>query len=170
MATTKVKNAHMLMIDLEVRDNGLWITFADGVEGVFPLKEIRSHRPEQLDLNDVTLPDPYTIEVKVKRQREPLELPWDFVRRYVDPKWEQQEQQHEQAYRRRLGAAVRTLRDQHGWTREALADRADVGVATLERIENGREHSSTMETIKKISKALGVDWLDLLEAGENQGA
>lgn len=170
MTTTKVKNAHMLMIDLEVRGDGLWIAFADGIEGVFPLKEIRSHRLEQLDLSDVTLPDPYTIEVKVKRQREPLELPWDFVRRYVDPTWERQERQHEQAYRRRLGTAVRTLRDERGWTRESLAERAGVGVATLERIENGREHSSTMDTIRKIAKALGADWLDLLEAADKQSA
>lgn len=169
MATTKVKNAHMLMIDLEVRGDGLWIAFADG-EGVFPLREIRSHRPDQLDLSDVTLPDPYTIEIRVKRQKEPLELPWDFVRRYVDSKWERQEQQHEQAHRRRLGTAVRTLRNERGWTRESLAERAGVGVATLERIENGREHSSTMETIKKIAKALGVDWLDLLEAADKQRA
>lgn len=168
MATMKVKNAHMLMIDLEVQANGLRVTFADGVEGVFSLKKIRSHRPEQLDLSDVTLPDPYTIEIGVQGQDEPLELPWDFVRAYVDPQWTQREQEHEAAYRQRLGATMRAKREQRGWTRETLADRAGVGVATLERIENGREHSSTMETIKKIAKALGVGWLDLLEAAENR--
>jgi transcriptional regulator with XRE-family HTH domain len=55
----------------------------------------------------------------------------------------------------RIGARIRNLRSEQGFTLEALADKADVSRAMLSRIERG-ESSPTAQLLNKVCGGLGV--------------
>lgn len=50
---------------------------------------------------------------------------------------------------------IRELREHAGLTQTELAERSGVSRATVNRIENGKEETST-KTLEKIASALGV--------------
>ncbi len=62
-----------------------------------------------------------------------------------------------------VGARVRTLREQRGWSLSALAAQAGVGKATLSEIEAGRRNA-TLETLYAIAAQLEVGLSVLLTA------
>ena len=83
-----------------------------------------------------------------------------------------------QALQEQLGSRLRAMRLSRNESQEALALRAGVGKATLQRLEEGR--SGTIVTLLRVLRALGLDDLDglvpevgkgpLAEArGERQG-
>ena len=53
------------------------------------------------------------------------------------------------------GTRILMLRKQHGWTRERLAEMADISVQFLADIEKGRKNM-TVTTLRKLSAALMV--------------
>jgi transcriptional regulator with XRE-family HTH domain len=57
--------------------------------------------------------------------------------------------------RRAFGAAVRTLRQERGWTQEDLADAAHLQPTYVSDLERGRR-SPGMATQQRIARALGV--------------
>ena len=59
-----------------------------------------------------------------------------------------------------IGSRIRALRKQHGWTQEALAERADLSVPFLSHIERGKK-SAGLSTLIKLAAALDttVDFL-----------
>ena len=61
----------------------------------------------------------------------------------------------------RRGRLVTRLREQRLWTRERLAHEAGVSVTTISGVEEGRTRVR-LGTVEKLSKALGVNPLDLL--------
>ncbi len=61
----------------------------------------------------------------------------------------------------KIGAQLRKARERALLTQEELAARADLGVPTISRIENGRVEPH-FRTIRKLAKALGVDPKDLV--------
>jgi transcriptional regulator with XRE-family HTH domain len=84
----------------------------------------------------------------------------------------------DRALQEQLGSRLRALRLNRNESQEALALRAGVGKATLQRLEEGR--SGTIVTLLRVLRALGLDDLDglvpevenspLAEArGERQG-
>jgi transcriptional regulator with XRE-family HTH domain len=84
----------------------------------------------------------------------------------------------DKALQEQLGSRLRALRLSRNESQEALARRAGVGKATLQRLEEGR--SGTIVTLLRVLRALGLDDLDglvpevanspLAEArGERQG-
>ncbi len=84
----------------------------------------------------------------------------------------------DKALQEQLGSRLRALRLNRNESQEALALRAGVGKATLQRLEEGR--SGTIVTLLRVLRALGLDDLDglvpavekspLAEArGESQG-
>jgi transcriptional regulator with XRE-family HTH domain len=84
----------------------------------------------------------------------------------------------DKALQEQLGSRLRALRLSRNESQEALALRAGVGKATLQRLEEGR--SGTIITLLRVLRALGLDDLDglvpevekspLAEArGERQG-
>lgn len=54
---------------------------------------------------------------------------------------------------------ISSLRQQLGWTQERLATESTVGIRTIQRIEAG--HDASLETLSRVSSALGVSVRDL---------
>jgi transcriptional regulator with XRE-family HTH domain len=64
-----------------------------------------------------------------------------------------------------FGTCVRQLREQHAWSQEALAERADLNRSYLGELERGQAIPSLL-TLKKLSDALGVSVSHLLAHAE----
>jgi len=64
--------------------------------------------------------------------------------------------------RKLLGETIRIIREKKRMTQEDLADKAQIDVSYLAKIENGYVNT-TIRYLIKISKALGVKAKDLLE-------
>lgn len=67
--------------------------------------------------------------------------------------------------RRAFGAAVRTLRQERGWTQEDLADAAHLQPTYVSDLERGRR-SPGMATQQRIAGALGVKVWQVLRLAE----
>jgi transcriptional regulator with XRE-family HTH domain len=61
----------------------------------------------------------------------------------------------------KIGAQVKRVRERALLTQEELANRAGIGLTTLNRIENNRAEPH-FRTIRKLAIALGVDPAELL--------
>lgn len=61
----------------------------------------------------------------------------------------------------KIGAQVKRVRERALLTQEELANRAGIGLTTLNRIENDRAEPH-FRTIRKLAKALDVDPAELL--------
>jgi transcriptional regulator with XRE-family HTH domain len=59
---------------------------------------------------------------------------------------------------------LRLLRTKKGWTQEVLADKADLNVGTVSRLERGTGPLPEATTVAKLATALGVEpealWTD----------
>lgn len=58
---------------------------------------------------------------------------------------------------------IKSLRDKLGLSQEKLARLADVSNNTVVNIEAGKQQNPTIETIKKIAKALNVSVEELIK-------
>jgi len=63
---------------------------------------------------------------------------------------------------RRLVMNIKRLREQKGWTQEALADKAGLSWGYIARLEIGR-HDPSLSTLVKLAKALKVTVGELVE-------
>jgi transcriptional regulator with XRE-family HTH domain len=63
----------------------------------------------------------------------------------------------------KLAKMVKELREQKELSQEKLARIADVSNNTITNIEAGKQLNPTIETLKKIAKALEVDIQDLVD-------
>ncbi|MEK6947352.1 MAG: helix-turn-helix transcriptional regulator [Nanoarchaeota archaeon] len=63
----------------------------------------------------------------------------------------------------KLANIVKQLREQKGLSQEKLARIADISNNTITNIEVGNQLNPTIETLKKIAKALEVDVKDLMD-------
>ncbi|MFT3716245.1 MAG: XRE family transcriptional regulator [Gordonia sp. (in: high G+C Gram-positive bacteria)] len=61
----------------------------------------------------------------------------------------------------RVGARLRDLRRQRGWTLDELSGRAGMSASTLSRLESGKRHA-TLELLLPLSRQLGVGLDDLV--------
>jgi transcriptional regulator with XRE-family HTH domain len=66
-----------------------------------------------------------------------------------------------QAIQRRVGAKVRALRREHGWSQDVFADRTGLHRAHVGEIERG-ESNVTLQTLKILADALDVRIEDLV--------
>ncbi len=62
----------------------------------------------------------------------------------------------------RLGARLRELRDERGWTLEQTAERAGLHPVSLSRVETGSVNV-TVATLVAVTRALGVEIVALFE-------
>lgn len=67
-----------------------------------------------------------------------------------------------QALYRQLGATVRSLRLDRGWTQDVLADRSGLHRAHIGEIERG-ETNVTLQTLKTLADTFKVRITDLLK-------
>ena len=69
----------------------------------------------------------------------------------------------------KIGIQVKRAREQALLTQQELADRAGIGLTTLNRIENDRAEPH-FRTIRKLAAALGVDPSELVKGvGDGNG-
>ncbi len=59
-----------------------------------------------------------------------------------------------------FGARARALRLERGWTLEAMAGHAGVGIATVRRIERGE--NTTLSAAAKVAAAFGMGLAEML--------
>ena len=62
-----------------------------------------------------------------------------------------------------IAKTVKRLREKTGLSQEKLARLADVSNNTIINIEAGKQNNPTIETLKKIAKALNVPIEDLIK-------
>jgi transcriptional regulator with XRE-family HTH domain len=63
-----------------------------------------------------------------------------------------------------LGARIKELRRQRGFTQRQLAEKVGVDFTYLSKIENDRlEHTPSIKTLQDLARALDVDELELME-------
>ena len=68
-----------------------------------------------------------------------------------------------QSSKNNLAKTVKRLREKMGISQEKLARLADVSNNTIINIEAGKQNNPTIETLKKIAKALGASIEDLIK-------
>ena len=68
-----------------------------------------------------------------------------------------------------IGTRLAAARQRRGISQAQLAKRAGVGQATISRLENGEESSTTIDTFIKLSEALGVSPAIFLDDGKDTG-
>lgn len=62
-----------------------------------------------------------------------------------------------------LANNIKKLREAKGLSQEKLARLADVANNTLIKMESGENQNPTLDTLKKVAKALGVSIEDLIK-------
>ena len=66
-----------------------------------------------------------------------------------------------------VGARIRALRQQKGWTQEELGGRADLDFTTIGGAERG-EKSLSLKSLARVADALGVDLAWLVRRQESE--
>ncbi|MCB9798029.1 MAG: helix-turn-helix transcriptional regulator [Alphaproteobacteria bacterium] len=69
--------------------------------------------------------------------------------------------------RERLGARIRWLRGERGWTLSELAERAEVQLSDLSKWERGKR-APNLESLVKLADGLAVDVSDLVTLHQDQ--
>ena len=154
-----VKNANRMMTNATLLDDGIELSFADGLKGLIPYAEVPEVKSRQ-GIYGLELPNPYEMVLQVAGG-ESVEIPWDFARHYCDASYRPTIEAIAALGRQTIGERVRRYRESAGLTQEALAHAADIGRVTLVRLEKG-EQSPRFKTLKAVADALGMDAPDLL--------
>jgi transcriptional regulator with XRE-family HTH domain len=71
--------------------------------------------------------------------------------------------------RSEVRGTLATIREERMWTQRRLAEEAGVSPTTVSGIENGRISRPHFGTVRKLSRALGVDPRELLSTRESAG-
>ena len=154
-----VKNANRMMTTATLLDDGIELGFADGVRGLMPYAEVPEIKTREA-ISGLELPNPYEMVLQTAGG-ESVEIPWDFARHYCDTSYRPTVEAMAALGRKTIGERVRRFRESAGLTQAALARTADIGRATLVRLENG-EQSPRFKTLKAVAEALEVDATELL--------
>lgn len=145
-----VRDAERMIISARLTTKGVFVRFADEREGLIPLGELElSSKPKE-----IRLPSPYVLEILLEDERVE-ELPWDYVRAWVDPGYRARAEEEGRRGRRLLGERLKRLRNQKGLSQEELAARSKVSRVTIARLEAG-EQDPQYETLQALSRGLGV--------------
>ena len=159
MDVVLVKNASRMMTTASLLDDGIELSFADGLKGLIPYGEV----PEvgnRKGISGLELPNPYEMVLQTAGG-EKVEIPWDFARHYCDATYRPTVEAIAALGRQTIGERVRRYRESAGLTQLALARAAEIGRVTLVRLEKG-EQSPRFKTLKAVADALGMQAPDLL--------
>ena len=159
MDVVLVKNANRMMTTASLLDDGIELSFADGLKGLIPYGEVPEVKKRE-GLSGLELPNPYEMILQMANG-ESVEIPWDFARHYCDATYRPTIEAIAAMGRQTIGERVRRYRESAGLTQKALARAADIGRVTLVRLEHG-EQSPRFRTLKAIADALGMAAQDLL--------
>lgn len=159
----KLDQAEQMMTYLEIdrEKRRILVRFADGKEGWVSTGKIEDLSSGKiLNLEEVTLPNPYEIEIATQGG-DTIKAPWDFARHYCDKSYKDKEIDKRDRGRTILGERIARVRKRQGITQEELAEAADIGRVTISRLENG-EQSPRYSTLEKLAEALGAETSQLL--------
>ena len=159
MDVVLVKNASRMMTTATLLDNGIELSFADGLNGLIPYAEVPDVKT-RAGISGLELPNPYEMVLQTTGGGS-VGIPWDFARHYCDATYRPTIEAIAALGRRTIGERVRRYRESAGLTQEALARAAKIGRVTLVRLEKG-EQSPRFKTLKAVAYALGMDAPDLL--------
>ena len=159
MSMVLVKKANRMMTTAALLDNGIELSFADGLKGLIPYAEVPEVKTRE-GISGLELPNPYEMVLQAAGG-ESVEIPWDFTRHYCDASYRPTVEAIAALGRRTVGERVRRFRESAGLTQEALARAAHIGRVTLVRLESG-EQSPRFKTLKAVAEALGIETPDLL--------
>ena len=164
MDVVLVKNANRMMTAASLLDDGIELSFADGLKGLIPYGEVPEVKT-RAGISGLELPNPYEMILRTPGG-ESVEIPWDFARHYCDATYRPTVEATAALGRRTIGERVRRYRESAGLTQVGLARAAHIGRVTLVRLENG-EQSPRFNTLKAVADALGIDAPDLLVEPES---
>lgn len=159
MDVVLVKNADRMMTSASLLDDGIELSFADGIRGLIPYADVPEVR-ERGGISGLELPSPYVMILHTAGGQR-VEVTWDFTRPYCDASYRLTVEAMAGVGRRTLGQRVRRLREKAGMTQVDLARSADIGRVTLVRLENG-DQIPKFKTMDAIAHALGTRITDLL--------
>ena len=152
MDVVLVKNANRMMTTATLLDDGIELSFADGLKGLIPYAEVPEVKTRQ-GISGLELPNPYEMVLR-SAAGESVEIPWDFARHYCDASYRPTVEAIAALGRQTVGERVRRYRESAGLTQMALARAADIGRVTLVRLENG-EQSPRFKTLMAIARRSG---------------
>ena len=159
MNVVLVKNANRMMTTASLLNDGIELSFADGLKGLIPYGEVPEVKVRE-GISALELPNPYEMVLQTVGG-ENVEIPWDFARHYCDAAYRPTIEAIAALGRQTIGERVRRYRESAGLTQETLARAAHIGRVTLVRLEKG-EQSPRFKTLKAVADALGMDAPDLL--------
>jgi len=147
---TYVRGAERMLTYAGIGPHGLWVRFADDVEGVVPLKDLKLPAPPVR----VSLPEPYVLHLELANGTVE-EIPWDYLRHFVDGEYASRSKQAALQGQLILGRRIKKLRMAANLTQDALAKRACISRVTLARIERGIQ-APRLTTLVALARALEV--------------
>ena len=159
MDVVLVRNANRMITTASLLDDGIELSFADGLRGLIPYGEVPEVGNRE-GISGLELPSPYEMVLQTAKG-ESVEIPWDFARHYCDATYRPTIEAIAALGRQTIGDRVRRYRESAGLTQVALARAADIGRVTLVRLEKG-EQSPRFKTLKAVADALGMAVPDLL--------
>ena len=65
--------------------------------------------------------------------------------------------------RRKLAKRIRELRKKRGWTQQELADKADLAMRHIQRLESGKPPAIELDSMVKLAKAFQITLSTLLD-------
>ena len=130
-----VKNANRMMTTASLLDDGLELGFDDGLKGLIPYGEVPEVQTRK-GISGLDLPNPYEMVLRTAGG-ESVEIPRDFARHYCDATYQPTVEALSALGRQTVGERVRQFRESSGLTQQVLARAANIGRATLVRLEKG---------------------------------
>lgn len=150
----------------KVTNEGVHVTFIDGVEGIVPFEEM-SVATEVTGINQAVLEESGGRRVELQTvDGTSAEYPWDFFRRLIDEEFEQLEEKESRDAREKLGRHVRELRKDKSLSQEELAERAGLDRTTISRLERGK-HQAGFDTLHSIASGLQVSIQEVVKIDED---
>ena len=148
----RVQNANQMMISVETSDQGLNISFADGLVSVVRWDSIREVNGLS-DVDSIEFDNPYEVLIRTKRG-EVAEIPWDFARHAGDHDYRKHVDRTALEGQRRFAERLSSLRRRSGLSQRELAELSGVGRVTIARIEAASQ-SPKLETVQRLATAMG---------------
>lgn len=155
-----------LLETARLTEDGVRVTFVDGLEGVVPLDEM-SPSGEVTEINRRSIDESGGRRIEFqKRDETTIEYPWDFFRRIVDEDFEELEERENQDAREKLGQHVRELRNDRSLSQQELAERSGLDRTTISRLERGK-HQAGFDTLHSIAAGLQISIQEVVKIEED---
>lgn len=155
----KWRGTYQKISEVDVSGDYLIVRFAKGDAAKVKLSALEPPELKKLHWNEARI-EGHGLYIRVPAEPEPLEIPWDIVRRLTDPEFARDMSQLAEKQSRYIGARLRELRTKRGLTQAKVSVIAGIEPANLSRIENGHYDVST-STLWKLLAAMGYSARDL---------